>query len=83
MPDVSQIIIIETTELNSILGSVKVFERCEMDAILNQGKITCAHKTELNYTLNSTRSEGYLPNHRALVGMQSDNMDQGDALSER
>lgn len=81
--DVDQLIVIETAEFNSDPGSVKVFEGIEMDAFVRKDKIACIHKTGINHILNMTRSQGQLPNHRALVCLQPESLSQGNELSEQ
>jgi hydrogenase maturation protease len=81
--DIEQLIVVETAEFNSAPGSVKVFEGIEMDAFLSKDKITCVHKKGLKYILNLTRTDGRLPAHRALVGIQPANLSQGDRPSEK
>ena len=80
--DIDQLIVIETAEFHSVPGSVKVFEGIEMDAFVNKAA-NCLHGTGLESILKLTRSKGRLPGHRALVGIQPENLDQGDKPSEK
>lgn len=81
--DIEQLIVVETAEFNSDPGSVKVFEGIEMDAFVGKEKMTCVHKSGIDNILNLTRTHGRLPNHRALVCMQSSDLKLGTALSEK
>ena len=65
-----QLIVVDTAELNSLPGSVKVFEGIEMDAFIANGRKSSAHEVGLKDALSIALLEGRLPGHRALVGIQ-------------
>lgn len=81
--EVDKLIVIETVKVNSDPGSVQVFEGIEMDALVSKAKNTCLHESGLKYILNITRNHGRLPDHRAIVGIQPENIEVGSKLSDK
>ncbi len=80
--EVDQIVVVDTAQLNSPPGSVKVFEGIEMDAFVANGEKSSAHETGLKDALNTALLDGKLPCHRALVGIQPEKLDQGERPTE-
>ena len=77
-----QLIVVDTAELNTGPGSVKVFEGIEMDAFISSAKKTSAHEVGLKDALGIALLEGRLPRHRALVGIQPKQFGWGNQPTE-
>jgi len=76
--EADQMVVIDTAELNSPPGSVKVFEGIEMDAFVANGKKSSAHEIGLKDALSMALLNGKLPAHRALVGIQPEKFGWGN-----
>lgn len=77
-----QLIVVDTAELNSTPGSVRVFEGIEMDAFIAVARKTSAHEVGLKDALSMALLEDRLPAHRALVGIQPKQFGWGDRPTE-
>jgi len=73
-----KVVVVDTAELNSPPGSVKVFEGIEMDAFVANGKKSSAHEIGLKDALSIALLNGKLPCHRALVGIQPEKLEWGE-----
>lgn len=80
--NIDRLIVVETAVFNSHPGAIKVFEGIEMDVFLSEEKNTCIHKSGLDHILSLTRPHGRLPAHRALVGIQPENLNEGSTPSK-
>ena len=68
--DADQLIVVDTAELHSEPGTVKVFEGVEMDAFITHGNKASVHEIGLKDALSIALLDDRLPRHRALVGIQ-------------
>ena len=78
-----KLVIVDTAELDSPPGSIKVFEGIEMDAFIAHGKKSSAHEIGLKDVLSIALLQGKLPAHRALVGIQPEKFGWGDQPTEK
>jgi len=78
------LIIIDSTQLNSEPGSVRIFMNDEMDRFLNR-QSTYGMKIKIKGLIDLIKEielADIRPQHRALVGIQPQCLDKGDRLSE-
>ncbi len=75
------LIVVDACELNADPGTIRVFEGPEMDKHMRSGKRS-VHEVALADLLDIARLHECLPDHRALVGMQPDDLTWGLELSE-
>gem|GEM_PF-73567 len=72
------LIVVDTAQLDSEPGTVRVFEGRDMDAFVGNGRKTSVHEVSLRDVLAISSLEGRLPARRALVGIQPGVMDWGN-----
>jgi hydrogenase maturation protease len=75
------LIVVDTAQLDSAPGTIRIFEGEEMDAFVGSGRKTSVHEVSLRDLLAIASLEGRLPARRALVGIQPRVMDWGHAPS--
>ncbi|OOG22439.1 peptidase M52 [Thioalkalivibrio denitrificans] len=75
------LIVVDTAQLDSAPGTVRVFEGAEMDAFVGSGRKTSVHEVSLRDLLAIATLEGRLPARRALIGIQPEVLDWGESLS--
>ena len=73
-----QFIVIDAAELKSEPGTVKVFENDEMDSYITSGNKKSVHEVSLADVMSITLLSGHLPEKRALVGIQPQDIDWGE-----
>ncbi len=73
-----QLVVIDTAELDSAPGSVRVFEGMDMDTFIATARKTSAHEVGLQDALSMALLNGRLPAHRALIGIQPKQFGWGD-----
>ena len=73
-----QFIVIDAAELKDNPGTVKVFENEAMDHYITTGNKRSVHEVSLADVMSITMLSGRLPEKRALVGIQPDNLDWGE-----
>ena len=73
-----RLIVIDATQLNGKPGSVRAFVDADMDAFLNQQKNCSVHEVSLIDLINIARLTDQLPQKRALIGIQPENIDWGE-----
>jgi hydrogenase maturation protease len=78
--DSPRLIVVDAAILNAPPGSVRVFEGEAMDQQLS-GKGKSVHEVSLMDLMDMARLSGTLPQRRALVGIEPDEVDWGDTLS--
>ncbi|MDX5152147.1 MAG: HyaD/HybD family hydrogenase maturation endopeptidase [Acidiferrobacterales bacterium] len=76
--DSAQLIVIDATNLDAAPGTVRVFEGDEMDAFLGTGKRSSVHEVSLLDLMAVAALTGHLPEQRALVSIQPENIDWSD-----
>jgi len=74
--DCPNLIVFDATELYQVPGTVKTFVGSEMDDFLGKSKRS-AHEVGLLDLMDIARLTEKLPENRALIGIQPENMDWG------
>jgi hydrogenase maturation protease len=77
-----QFIVIDAAELKSEPGTVRVFEDEDMDRYITSGNKRSVHEVSLADVMSIALLSGNLPQKRALVGIQPDNLDWGENPTE-
>ncbi|MCP4075640.1 MAG: hydrogenase maturation protease [Gammaproteobacteria bacterium] len=78
-----QLIVIDASEIKAHAGDVKVFENDEMDKFITSGNKKSVHEVTLVDVMSIAMLSGNLPEKRALVGIQPDNLDWGNEPTEK
>ena len=73
-----RLIVIDAAQLNGEPGSVRAFVGADMDTFLNQQKKCSVHEVSLIDLINIARLTDQLPQQRALIGIQPENIDWGE-----
>ena len=81
LEDIPALIVIDAAEMGAAPGAIHVFEGAEMDRIVNAGRRNSVHEAGLADLLSMARLLDCLPPRRALVTVQPQRIDWGDALS--
>lgn len=76
--DSAQLIVIDATRLDAEPGTVRVFEGESMDSYLGTGKRSSVHEVSLLDLMAVAALSGHLPEQRALIGIQPENIDWSD-----
>ena len=79
--DADELIVVDTAELHAEPGTVRVFTGAAMDTFVTTGKKASVHEVSLMDLMAVAYLEGHLPARRALVGIQPQILDWGDAPS--
>ncbi len=79
--EADELIVVDTAELHAEPGTVRVFTGDEMDAFVATGKKSSVHEVSLMDLMAIAHLEDHLPARRALVGIQPQLIDWGDAPS--
>ncbi|MEK7815684.1 MAG: HyaD/HybD family hydrogenase maturation endopeptidase [Pseudomonadota bacterium] len=77
--DAEKLIIIDAAKMQQAPGTVQVFEGEEMDRFLNRQRRLSVHEVSLVDLLAIARLTGLLPARRALIGIEPQSLDWGDA----
>jgi hydrogenase maturation protease len=77
--DCARLIVIDASRLDAEPGTVRVFEGEAMDHFLGTGKRSSVHEVSLLDLLAVATLSGHLPQQRALIGVQPENIDWADA----
>ena len=77
--DASQLIVIDAAELDSPPGTVRTFIGADMDRFLGVNRKRSVHEVSLLDLMAVAHLAGHLPERRALIGIQPDVVDWGDA----
>lgn len=75
------LIVVDAAEMGAAPGAMRVFEGEDMDRIVNAGRRNSVHEAGLADILSMARLMECLPPRRALVTVQPQRIDWGDALS--
>lgn len=76
--DSEQLIVIDAAELNAEPGSMQVFEGDDMDAFVGGSRKRSVHEVSLVDLLMIARLADHLPEKRALIGIQPQEVDWGE-----
>ncbi len=76
--DSDHLIVLDASRFDAAPGTVRVFEGEAMDHFLGTGKRSSVHEVSLLDLLAITALSGHLPQRRALVGIQPENVDWSD-----
>ncbi|HUW29573.1 MAG TPA: HyaD/HybD family hydrogenase maturation endopeptidase [Sulfuriferula sp.] len=77
--DATQLIVIDAAELDSAPGTVRAFVGEDMDRFLGVNRKRSVHEVGLLDLMAVAHLAGHLPQRRALIGIQPDIVDWGDA----
>jgi hydrogenase maturation protease len=80
--DCGALIVIDAAELKQSPGTVRLFEREEMDRFLARNRKLSVHEVSLLDLLAMAQLAGRLPERRALIGIQPGQIDWGERPSE-
>ena len=81
MEDADAMIIIDSAYLETVPGTVEVFEGAEMDHFLRT-RSRNAHDIGLDDLMDALRLREAVPERRALIGVQPQDLSVGEALTE-
>lgn len=73
------LIVIDAAELQAAPGTVRVFEGAAMDRFLAGNRKLSVHEVSLLDLLSIARLASELPGNRALIGVQPERVDWGEA----
>jgi len=77
------LIVVDAAQLKSAPGTLRVFEGEEMDAFLMGNRRSSVHEVSLNDLMSIAMLAGHWPEKRALVAIQPEKVDWGDAPTPR
>ena len=80
--DADHLIVFDAAQLNAPAGTVCVFLDEEMDRFLASNKKCSVHEVSLIDLMAIAHLTGHLPRHRALIGIQPQSLDWGDAPTD-
>ncbi|MGD8547645.1 MAG: HyaD/HybD family hydrogenase maturation endopeptidase [Thiohalophilus sp.] len=80
--EADNLIVIDATQLHAEPGTIKTFINDEMDHFLGTGNKRSVHEVSLLDLIHISRMTGHFPKHRALVGIQPQKLDWGEAPTE-
>ncbi|MEW8507716.1 MAG: HyaD/HybD family hydrogenase maturation endopeptidase [Candidatus Thiodiazotropha sp.] len=75
------LIVADAARMGERPGTLRLFHDQEMDRYL-QGSRASVHEVSLGDLLDIARLSDTLPKHRCLVGIEPENLDWGEALSD-
>ncbi len=75
------LIVVDAAQLKSPPGTLRVFEGEAMDEFLMRGPRSSVHEVSLNDLMSIALLAGHWPEKRALVAIQPEKIDWGDAPS--
>ncbi len=75
------LIVFDAARIDAAPGGIKVFEDEALDEFLRSGKCS-VHEVGFADLMDIARLEGYLPEHRALIGIQPETLGWGESPSE-
>lgn len=76
--DADQLIVIDAAQLNAAPGTTQVFKDEAMDAFVGGARKRSVHEVSLIDLLIIARLAGHLPERRALIGIQPQDVDWGE-----
>lgn len=81
LEDAQAMLVVDAADLEASAGTVSVFESGEMDRFIRRTRGRSVHEIGLADLMDMARLHGCLPPQRALVCVQPERIDWGDALS--
>jgi hydrogenase maturation protease len=81
LEDAQAMLVVDAADLEAVAGTVSVFESGEMDRFIRRTRGRSVHEIGLADLMDMARLHGCLPPQRALVCVQPERIDWGDALS--
>ncbi len=75
------LLVIDAAKLGEPPGAVNVYFGDEMDRVIGAGRRNSVHEAGLADLLAMARLQDWLPRHRALITVQPQRVDWGEALS--
>ena len=81
LEDAQAMLVVDAADLEAAAGTVSVFESGEMDRFIRRTRGRSVHEIGLADLMDMARLHGCLPPQRALVCVQPERIDWGDALS--
>lgn len=75
------LVVIDAAELGEQPGTVRTYQGDEMDRMVGAGRRNSVHQAGLADLLGMARLQDCLPAHRALITVQPQRIDWGEALS--
>jgi hydrogenase maturation protease len=75
--EASDLIVVDAARLGSGPGSIRTFVGEEFDRFIRKGKLS-AHEVGMADLIDIARLSGHLPERRALVGVEPEQIDWGD-----
>jgi len=76
------VLIVDAALLGEKPGAIRLLERDELQRHVSRNGRMSAHEAGLSDMLTLARLEGWAPRHLALLAVQPETIDWGDALSE-
>ncbi len=77
------LVVVDAAELKAAPGEVRVFEGEAMDAFLASNRKSSVHEVGLLDLMAIARLTGHWPERRALLAIQPEKVDWGEALSTK
>jgi hydrogenase maturation protease len=81
LEDAQAMLVVDAADLEAAAGTVSVFESGEMDRFIRRARGRSVHEVGLADLMDMARLHGCLPPQRALVCVQPERIDWGEALS--
>ena len=81
LEDAQAMLVVDAANLEAAAGTVRVFESEAMDRFIRRSGGRSVHEVGLAEVMDMARLHGCLPPQRALVCIQPERIDWGDALS--
>ena len=81
LEDAQAMLVVDAANLEAAAGTVRVFESEAMDRFIRRSGGRSVHEVGLAEVMDMARLHGCLPPQRALVCVQPERIDWGDALS--
>ncbi len=75
------VLIVDAAQLGASAGTIRIFDREELIAHVSGAERSSAHEAGLADLLTLARLEGFAPRYLALLGIQPQTLDWGEALS--
>ena len=80
--DADNLIVIDAAQLDSVPGTVHLYEGKKMDQFIMRNKHSSVHEVSLSDLMVIAHLSGQLPQRRALIGIQPERIDWSDTLTD-
>ncbi len=80
--DAEKLIVIDAAQLDSVPGTVRLYEGADMDCFITGNNKSSAHEVSLADLLVIAHLSDQLPPQRALIGIQPAHIDWSDTLTD-